>query len=130
MDGSEWTCSHLFMDFDLKLVDHNSNSTEKMAVEIMYDHTWHPVGEFTNNGSFGWDTESFNIDQVRGKGFRIRFRAHGANTNNILHWYIDNIHLYGNCLPPAALQWTANSQEISLAWTAPCSSIALNPVPG
>jgi hypothetical protein len=124
MDGSEWTCSHLFLDFDLKLVDHNSTSTEKIAVEIMYDHAWHPVGEFTNNGSFGWDTESFNIDAARGKGFRIRFRAHGANTNNILHWYIDNIHLYGNCLPPAALQWTANSQEVSLAWIAPCSNIA------
>jgi hypothetical protein len=123
MDGSEWTCSHLFLDFDLKLVDHNSSSTEKMAVEIMYNHTWHSLGEFTNNGSFGWDTESFTIDSVRGKGFRIRFRAHGANTNNILHWYIDNIHLYGNCLPPAALHWTSNSQEVSLAWTAPCSNI-------
>jgi hypothetical protein len=123
MDGSEWSCSHLFLDFDIKLIDRLFTSTEKMTIEILYDHTWHLLGEYVNNGSFGWITETFNIDSVRGKGFKIRFRAHGENTTNILHWYIDNIHVYGNCLPPAGLEWTASSQQVNLSWTAPCSSI-------
>jgi len=123
LDGSEWSCSHLFLDFDLKLIDRFFTSTEKMTIEILYDNTWHFLGEYMNNGSFGWITETFNIDSVRGKGFKIRFRAHGENTTNILHWYIDNIHVYGNCLPPLGLEWTASSQQVNLNWTAPCSSI-------
>jgi hypothetical protein len=124
IDGSEWNCSHLFLDVDLKLVDRFMTSTEKMTIEIFYDQSWHPVGEFVNNGSFDWTTKTFAIDAVRGKGFKIRFRAHGDNTTNFLHWYIDNIRIYGNCLPPGDLQWTASSQQVSLSWTAPCSSIS------
>jgi hypothetical protein len=124
MDASEWDCSHLFFDFDLKLVDHYSTSTEKMTIGIFYDNAWHQLGEFVNNGSFGWTTETFNIDAVRGKGMNIRFQAHGENVTNILHWYVDNIHIYGICLPPTGLQWTSNSQEVNLNWTAPCSAVA------
>jgi hypothetical protein len=124
IDGSEWNCSHLFLDFDLKLVDRFFTSTEKMTIDIFYDQNWHTLGEFVNNGSFEWTTETFPIDAARGKGFKVRFRAHGANTTNILHWYIDNIHIYGNCLPPEGLQWTANTQQVNLGWTAPCASIS------
>jgi hypothetical protein len=123
MNASEWDCSHLFLDFDLKLIDHYSTSTEKMTIGIFYDNAWHQLGEYVNDGSFGWTTESLNIDAVRGKGMKIRFQAHGENVTNILHWYIDNIHIYGICLPPTGLQWTANSQQVTLNWTAPCSAV-------
>jgi hypothetical protein len=124
IDGSEWNCSHLFLDFDISLVDRLSTSTEKMTCEIFYDNVWHLLGEYVNNGSFGWETKTFNIDVARSKGFRIRFRAHGDNSANILHWYIDNINIYGNCLSPENLQWTATSQQVNLNWTAPCSSVS------
>jgi hypothetical protein len=124
MDGFQWDCSHLFLGFDLKLIDHFSGSTEKMSVEILYDNVWHLLSEYVNNGSFGWETETLNIDPARGKGFKIRFRAHGENTVNILHWYIDNIRVYGNCFPPSGLQWTATQEQVSLNWAAPCSSIS------
>jgi hypothetical protein len=123
INASDWNCSHLYLDFDIKLVDRFSTSTEKMTIEAFYDQTWHPLGEYVNNGSFGWTTETFNIDSVRGKVMKIRFRAHGQNTNNILHWYIDNISIHGTCLPPAGLQWTSNSHQVNLQWSSPCTSV-------
>ena len=124
INGTQWECSHLFLSFDIKLEDRFLTSTEMMTIEILYDNTWHQLGEFTNNGSFGWVAETFNIDDARGKAFMIRFRAHGADSYNILHWYIDNINVYGNCLPPEDLEQEATQNNITLTWTSPCANIS------
>jgi hypothetical protein len=97
IDASQLTCPHLFLDFEMKLEDRFSTSTEKMTVEILYDNAWHVVGEFLNNGSFDWTTKTINIDAAMGLGIKVRFRAHGENSYNILHWYIDNIKIYEDC---------------------------------
>ena len=116
IDGTQWDCSHLFLSFDISLEDRYLTSTEMMTIEILYDNAWHQLGEFANNGSFDWTTETFGIDAARGKGFMIRFLAHGADSYNILHWYIDNISVYGNCLPPEGLDWEATAENITLNW--------------
>jgi hypothetical protein len=124
IDASQWDCSHLYLSFDIRLIDNLSTSTELMTVELLYDNAWHIVADYGNNGSFGWNNEIVNIDPARGRGIKIRFRAHGQNSANILHWYIDNISIYGVCLPPESLQWTAGGAQVSLNWTAPCNSVS------
>jgi hypothetical protein len=123
LDVSQWTCSNVWLDFDIKLVDFAANSTEHMTVEVLYDNTWHQVADFVNNGSFGFETKHINIDEVRGKGMKLRFRAQGENSFNILHWYIDNVHVYGVCLPATGLSWSATSEQINLNWEAPCPEV-------
>ena len=124
LDATLWECSAVWLDFDIKLVDRNVTSTEFMTVEIYYDGLWHQVGEYKNSGSFGFTTEHINIDAVRGKGFKIRFRAHGEDSYNLMHWYLDNIKAYGVCLPPSALEWDLNPEEIELNWQAPCENVS------
>ncbi len=124
INASMWNCAHLYLGFDIKLSDRFAASTEKMTVEIYYDNTWHPLSEFVNNGSFDWESKIYNIDQVRGKGMKIRFRANGSNSYNILHWYLDNIKVYGECLPPAGLDWAATQTHVELNWTEPCPTVS------
>ena len=54
-----------------------------------------------------------------GKGFKVRFRAYGPNSANILHWYVDNIHLYGVCRPPTLLTGHQNEFVTNLTWHTP-----------
>jgi hypothetical protein len=124
INGTQWECAHLFLSFDIKLEDRFLTSTEMMTIEILYDNTWHQLGEYVNNGSFGWAAETFGIDAARGKAFMIRFRAHGDDSYNILHWYIDNISIYGNCLQPEGLDIDATSENITLNWNTPCANIS------
>jgi hypothetical protein len=123
LNASQWTCSEVWLNFDLKLVDFSANSSEHLTVEVLYDNTWHQVADFVNNGSFGFETEHINLNAVKGKGLKVRFRAHGQNSFNILHWYIDNISVYGVCLPPLSLNWTANTDQVNLSWEAPCQEV-------
>jgi hypothetical protein len=124
IDASQWLCSDIFLKFDIKLIDQNMTGTEKMAVEVLYDNAWHLLTEFSNTGSFGWQTETINMNAVRGKGLKVRFRAHGQNSTNILHWYIDNISVYGVCPAPSGLQATATTEHVVLNWTAPCPQVS------
>ncbi len=123
LDASQWTCSNVWLDFDLKLIDQAAGGTEHLTVEVLYDNAWHQVADYVNTGSFGFDTEHILINEVRGQGTKIRFRAHGENTFSILHWYIDNINVYGVCQPPLGLTWSATSEHVDLSWEAPCPEV-------
>jgi hypothetical protein len=123
MDASQWTCSNVWLDFDIKLINQNASSTEFMTVEVWYNNEWHEVAEYVNSSSFGYITAHININAVRGKGLKVRFRAHGEDPYNILHWYIDNINVYGVCLPATGLAWSATTDQVDLSWEAPCPEV-------
>jgi len=119
IDASAWTCADIFCDFDVKLVDHNATGTEKLGIDIFLGGVWQNKAELSDSGSFDWTLKHVNITGVMGKGFKVRFRAHGPNSANILHWYVDNIHIYGVCRPPTSLAGHQNQFTTSLTWHSP-----------
>ena len=57
-----------------------------------------------------------------GKAFKVRFRAHGDNSLDILHWYVDNIKVYAECIPATEPDYTQSQNHVMLTWTAPVCS--------
>ncbi|MEJ5304281.1 MAG: carboxypeptidase regulatory-like domain-containing protein, partial [Bacteroidales bacterium] len=94
LNASIFTCADIWLDFDLKLDDRNQTGAEKLRVDIWKNGNWSNVAEYTNTGSFNWQTEHIDISNVRGKAFKVRFVAEGANSADILGWFVDNIHVY------------------------------------
>lgn len=120
---SAWACAEIWLKFDLKLDCQNFTSSEKMTIEIYYDDEWHYAAEFTNSSSFDWTTQLIPVNDLNGSLLRIRFRCNGNNTSNV-NWFIDNISVYGACLAPLDLQWTANQQQVDLSWASPCTGVS------
>ena len=95
INAGSFTSEPVWLDFDYKLIDRNLTSNEKLTVELYYNETWHQIDEFVNNGDVDWTAKHYNISAIHGKAFRVGFRANGANSADILHWYIDNICITG-----------------------------------
>jgi hypothetical protein len=119
LNASMYTCADIYCDFDLKLVDLHNTGTEKLDVDVLTDGTWTNKAEYSDSGSFDWTLKHVPITSVSGRSFKIRFNANGANSGNIQHWYIDNIHIYAVCWPPALLNGQENQYVTSLTWDAP-----------
>jgi len=120
LDASAWTCAKIWLDLDYKLDDRNATGTEKMDVDVQYDNVWHQKAELTNTGSVNWTPLHLDCSGAKGKGLKVRFRANGPNSQNILNWFIDNIHVYGVCINPTELVKQSQSHDtIHLTWTAP-----------
>ena len=120
LNAGPWTCASIWLDYDYSLVDRNATGDEKLNVDLFYNGSWHSKVEYANDGSVGWTPQHIDISSVKGKAFKVRFRANGANSSDILHWYVDNIHVYGVCNNPTdlAVEWTGPT-EATLTWTAP-----------
>jgi hypothetical protein len=60
----------------------------------------------------------------------VRFRAEGENSADILHWYVDNVHIYAKCNPPIALDVAGiDDLDITLTWSAPdCGKDGPDPI--
>ncbi|HTX88648.1 MAG TPA: T9SS type A sorting domain-containing protein [Bacteroidales bacterium] len=121
LDASRWNCSNLWLDFDLKLIDRYNTSTEHLEVDLFYDQAWHVKADFPDAGSFDWSLKHLDISEAKGKGLKIGFRAYGENSTNFLHWYVDNINIYGICRPPLDLTsfQDPGGSEVHLSWSAP-----------
>ncbi|MEI6433813.1 MAG: T9SS type A sorting domain-containing protein [Bacteroidota bacterium] len=119
IDATAWTCGKVWLDFDYKLIDNLFTSTEKLTVEVFYSGSWHQKDEFTNSGNVSWISKHIDVSAVEGQSFKVRFRANGANSANIQHWYVDNICTYAVCTPPTALAATQSGLNTTLTWTAP-----------
>jgi len=122
LNAGPWNCASLWLDYDLKLDDRNATGNEKLLVEIYYNGMWQPVAEYENNGSFGWESYSHDISNAVGMAIKVRFTAHGQSTEDILHWYVDNICVYGVCNPPSELDaevLTGGDGDVLLTWMPP-----------
>ena len=119
IDATTWSCAKIFLDFDYKLVNLNVTGNEKLIVEILYNNSWDTLMEMSNTGSVGWTPKHATISQVEGKEFRIGFRATGAHSNDILHWYVDNIQIYAQCRPPRNLLHWQSQWTVNLTWEPP-----------
>ncbi|MFC2101633.1 carboxypeptidase regulatory-like domain-containing protein [Bacteroidota bacterium] len=124
LNAGPWNCATLWLDFDWKLVDRNATGNEYLTVEALWSGTWHEVAEFANNGDVAWTSEHIDITGGGGKAVKVRFTANGDNSEDILHWYVDNICVYGICNAPVDLELSYQSQNnVTLSWTAPeCTS--------
>jgi len=123
-----WTCAAIWCDFDVRLADHNATGNEKLDFDILINGSWINKAGLTNTGSTEWMLEHIDITGVKGMAFKVRFRANGANSADILHWYVDNIHIYGVCHPPETLAGYQNHFTTTLTWDAPeCGSGSLLP---
>jgi hypothetical protein len=114
-----FSCAAIWLDFDIKLIDRNANGSEKLIVEVYYNHEWHKKAEFQNNGQTGWLSNHVDLSVVRGKGFRIRFRLMGLNSYNIQNWLIDNISLRPLCYPAVNLSAQVTGYVVTLSWSPP-----------
>ncbi len=121
-DASPWSCAHLWFDFVYKLADRNGTGQEKLLAEIWYINSWHTLLELSNTGSAEWINNHLSIDAVKQQGFKISFRATGVNSADILHWYVDNIHLYGICKPPTNNEYSVSQLTVSITWNPPTCS--------
>ena len=120
LNAGPWNCSALFLDYDIKLDDRHATSDEKLSVELYYDGSWHAIDEFENSGSFGWDSHHHDISSAVGKAVRVRFVAFGVNSEDILHWYVDNICVYGVCNPVEDLSVEqVDFAKVLLTWSPP-----------
>ena len=131
LSAAAYSCAKIWLDFDYKLLDRNHTGAEFLRVEEYIGGTYKKVAEFTNNGDVDWNTQHFELKATQGKAFKVRFRAHGANSLDILHWYVDNIHVYAVCKP--ALNLTVVQDPVSfdahLSWHSPkCTSATGNPL--
>jgi len=119
LNAGPWNCSTLWLDFDVKLEDRFATGEEKLLVEGLWGGNWHDITEFANNGSFDWDSQHIDITEGVGSAVKLRFTAYGENTEDILHWYVDNICVYGICNPPTNLSATEYGWDIDLEWNSP-----------
>ena len=128
LSASEYTCASIYLDFDYMLVDQNHTGAEFLTVEVRTDSVWKKIGEHSNSGNAGWTNQHIEIAYAKGKSFTIRFRAHGANSADILHWYVDNIHVYAICRPPLNLTVNQSQYQVILTWSPPdCGYDGSNP---
>ena len=119
LDASALYCATVWLDFDIRLQDMYANGTEEMVVEVYYNGIWHKKATWKNFGSFDWTPAHVDISTACGKSFRIRFRAAGLNSTEILGWNVDNVAVYAVCRPPTNLQGTSAGDDIQLQWSPP-----------
>jgi len=126
LNANAYTCANIWLDFDYKLVDRNKTGKEKLTVELFKNGSWSLVKEFSNTGSTDWTPMHLKLKETIGTVFMVRFRANGLNTEDILHWYVDNINIYVVCTPPTDLVLAdISDNDVYLSWTGPnCSSFA------
>jgi hypothetical protein len=114
----------IWLDFEIKLSAFLFTGEEKMFVQVWNweDQVWNTVDSITNaDGSFDWMAEHIDITAYAlGQLFKVRFQATGANSLDIVGWYIDNIHVYRVCKAPKDL-YDPNTQMggIEMSWMDP-----------
>jgi hypothetical protein len=119
LNALAFECAAIWLDFDVRLQSLNHTGNEKLTVEVFYDHAWHKRAEMSNTGNIPWTNHHIDISAVRGKGFRIRFRAQGHNSFDILNWYLDNISVTPVCYPAVNLQAVNEAGNVKLTWSPP-----------
>jgi hypothetical protein len=124
-----YSCANVSLSFDLRLENVNPTGLEKIIIEATPDSILHPIATLTNILDTGWIHYEYNLNEYLGKMIQFRFRATGANSQDIAAWYLDNIRLEALCLPPTGCKATrhGNNNVTKLSWTPPCSGSLKQP---
>ena len=112
-------CGTVSFDFNYRLLDQVNTGWEKLAVDVYYNNLWHNIIEYSDTGFIDWTFQHLNINFVREKSFKIRFRAYGLNSAAIQAWDIDNINIYAICNPALNLSGEAWGLDTHLSWSPP-----------
>lgn len=118
------TCAKTWCDFDYKLVNLNNTGKEKLYLDLFTEGEWKNMISFSNEEDKDWTHIHLCLTEANDTPIKIRFRAEGTNSADIIHWYVDNIKIYVTYNPPAnlAVQEIADRQ-VKLSWKAPeCGS--------
>ena len=131
MCAAGMTEGRIWLDYTIKLETFHVTGEEKLYTEVWGwdEQEWTTVAEYSNlEGSFAWTDEHLDIGPLAmDKVFRIRFRANGANSLNIIGWFVDNIHIYRTCDGPSNLVASVNFDEgIELDWNPPSAFLPYN----
>jgi len=119
LNALDLTCASIWLDFDVKLNTRNATGTEKLIVEVFYNNVWNQKMVISNVSTFDWTSHHIEISAVKGKGFRIRFRAAGENSVELLNWFRDNIAVYPVCYPASDPAGEAFDNLVRLTWSPP-----------
>jgi hypothetical protein len=114
------SCAKIWCDFDYKLISVNTTGDEKLFVDLQTEGPWETRAWLSNTEDKDWTPMHIYLTDGKDTSIKVRFRAEGANSADILHWYIDNIKVYITCSPPMdlALQ-DVNDREVKLTWNKP-----------
>ncbi len=126
---------NIYLDFDLKYEqDSNLISFFKIEVKKGVQGGWKEIRSFTPpNHNYTYPRQHINITQyAKHKIFRIGFigQSYGGGGGGV-KWFIDNIHIYRACEPPANLtgeyfwQDSVPKKEnfgVKICWDAPNGS--------
>lgn len=113
----------IFLEFDLESSFFNHSGTEFLSVEVFDGTYWNIVFRTSNETDSDWEAVKIPITVfVRDRIFKVRFRAHGATTEDIQFWRVDNINIYRHCPPPEQTQVNINFPHIDqflIQWDPP-----------
>jgi hypothetical protein len=92
----------LKLQYDIQLSAVGNTTLEEMAVEVWNGSSWYLVKNYDNSSgnSMPYTSESFDItSHAPNTGFKVRFRAHGVDSQWINYWDIDNVKLVAQTDP-------------------------------
>lgn len=117
-------CSLLYVSFDIKHIDIAQNGSEHFRAEAYWLGVWHTIADFANEGSFDWTNYTYDITEAIGNPIVLRFTCYGSNSDSIVGWYIDNVSITTQELPPLNLDAEIAYQptgdvDINLTWNSP-----------
>lgn len=116
---------NIFFEFDIKQDLVENTGLDTLLIEISDGSDWHTIYESTSNFDFDFTPQKFDISDIAlGNYIVLRISVNGVNSNNIEGWYIDNIHVYRECLSPELLtgeeNWVDYSKSaVKITWEMP-----------
>ena len=110
----------IFIKFEYQGVSRNATSNETLYLEVFDSIEWHTAGEI-NSFSSSWEIKMYNISSyLSNEHFKIRFRASGKNSAELIYWAIDNLFVYENKPYPSNLRgnyyWEEDEFGIRIDW--------------
>jgi hypothetical protein len=125
LNADLYTEGDIWVDFEYYLNNRNNTGTEMLALEVWDGNDWNQVFSIANTADFDWTPVRVSITEyAMSRVFSIRFTAMGENSFDVIHWNVDNIHVYRQCEAPSELDgdyyWTEQDDfGAAINWEAP-----------
>ncbi len=106
-----------YIEYDLWWQNVNQTGEEQLSLEFWHweSGTWETVGVVKNLWPSAYRRMRYLLDG-EGEMFRLRFRASGVNSADIVGWIIDNLQVTQECAQPTHVviqeQWWYNTNRV------------------